>query len=296
MNRKRAVAVAAITLAALVVLPGVCLAAFPTVEEALVEIFGEDVEITTEGRELDCETLLRLEEQHRRVLLTNDEKREWGCPLAEDYEEAMAELAAAEYQPKTSFEFFHASKDGERLGAAVIVDAPGKWGMVDYVVGLDLEGAVTRVEILKHQERRGKGISRRTFLTQFEGKTAEDDIKLMKDITGVSGATVSSRSACAAVTKAVVLYKEFYLTEKPATPPAAETGSTSEPEAGEESVPELAGEGESASEPAVEEESAAEPAAEGESASEPAAPAAEESLEQPEDPAEPASSGEAEGP
>lgn len=226
-------------LLATVALPSACRAAFPTIEEALAETFGEGVEITAEVRELDAATLIRLEDSHARVLLTNEEKEAWGCPLAEDYEEAMEELQAAEYQPKTSFEFYHAVKDGKKLGSAVVVDAPGKWGMVDYIVGLDLEGAVTRVDILSHSERRGKGISRRTFLTQFEGKTADDEIELMKDITGVSGATVSSRSACAAVTKAVVLYREFYLTEAPKTTPAAPETTRAAPKA----TPEVEGDG-----------------------------------------------------
>ncbi len=187
-----------------------------TVEEALTEIYGEGVTIAPETKELTAETLLRLEEQHRHILLTKAEKESWGCPLAEDYEEATAELEAAEYQPTTSFEFFHASKDGEKLGTAVVVDAPGKWGMVDYMVAVELEGAVAQVVLLKHSERRGKGIERKTFLTQFEGMTVDDEIVVKENITAVSGATVSSRSACAAVTKAVVLYEEFYLKEAPA--------------------------------------------------------------------------------
>ena len=203
-----------------------------TVEEALTEIYGEGVTIAPETKELTAETLLRLEEQHRHILLTKAEKESWGCPLAEDYEVATAELEAAESQPTTSFEFFHASKDGEKLGTAVVVDAPGKWGMVDYMVAVELEGAVAQVVLLKHSERRGKGIERKTFLTQFEGMTADDEIVVKENITAVSGATVSSRSACAAVTKAVVLYEEFYLTDTPKegeAPPEAEEAPPPEP-------------------------------------------------------------------
>ena len=56
--------------------------------------------------------------------------------------------------------------------------------------------------------------------------TADDEIVLTKNVTAVSGATVSSRSACAAVTKAVVLYEEFYLTD---APPKADKAPETEP-------------------------------------------------------------------
>jgi Na+-translocating ferredoxin:NAD+ oxidoreductase RnfG subunit len=223
---KRGIVAAAALAFAVVVASGVSHAkTVATVEEALALTFGEGVTITPKEYELSAETLLRLEEEHRHVLLTTAEKEAWGCPLAEDYEETMVALEAAEYQPTTVFLFFHASKDGEDLGTAVVVDAPGKWGMVDYLVGLDSEGAVTHVEILKHGERRGKGIERQTFLTQFEGMTAETEVEIGENVTAVSGATVSSRSACAAVTKAVVLCKEFCLKDAPMeeVEPAEET-------------------------------------------------------------------------
>jgi Na+-translocating ferredoxin:NAD+ oxidoreductase RnfG subunit len=242
MTKRGTAAAIAFTIAA-VALSGFAHAkSVATVEEALALTFGEGVTITPEVYELTAEMLISLEEQHKHTLLTADEKKSWGCPLAEDYEEAMAELKELEYQPTTSFEFFHASKDGENLGSAVIVDAPGKWGMVDYLVGVDLEGAVTRVEILAHDERRGKGIERRAFLTQFEGMTSS--IEVMENITAVSGATISSRSACAAVTKAVVLCEEFCLKDTPEeteapteTAPPPEADAPSQTGAAEESQP-----------------------------------------------------------
>ena len=65
-------------------------------------------------------------------------------------------------------------------------------------------------------------LARRSFLKQFEGKTGDDGVEVGKDIVAVSGATVTSRSACIAVTKATILYRELYLRDGGESPkPAA---------------------------------------------------------------------------
>jgi hypothetical protein len=64
---------------------------------------------------------------------------------------------------------------------------------------------------MSYQEKRGRPIARLSFLRQYRGKTSKSRLKVGKDITGVSGATISSISATFAVKKAIVLYKEFYL-------------------------------------------------------------------------------------
>lgn len=102
-------------------------------------------------------------------------------------------------------------KDGKKTGVAIIDEEPGKWGPVDFIIALDLRGAVTRVEVLSYQEKRGQPIARHSFMSQFEGKTSKDPIQVYKDITGVSGATISSRCTTFAVRKAIVLYEELYL-------------------------------------------------------------------------------------
>jgi Na+-translocating ferredoxin:NAD+ oxidoreductase RnfG subunit len=48
-------------------------------------------------------------------------------------------------------------------------------------------------------------------MRQYRGKTSKSSLKVGKDITGISGATISSRSATFAVKKAIVLYEELYL-------------------------------------------------------------------------------------
>jgi Na+-translocating ferredoxin:NAD+ oxidoreductase RnfG subunit len=48
-------------------------------------------------------------------------------------------------------------------------------------------------------------------MRQYVGKTSRSTLQVGKDITGISGATISSRATTFAVTKAIVLYEELYL-------------------------------------------------------------------------------------
>lgn len=163
-------------------------------EEALKKVFGPDVQIVTESKEL------------AEPALSNTKAKLDGNLV---YYQKGTKSGGVEV--KTNFDFYFATKDGKKTGVAIIDDEPGKWGPVEFIIAMDLQGAVTRVEVLSYQEKRGQPIARHSFMSQFEGKTSKSPLKLDKDINGVSGATISSNCAIFAVKKAIVLYEELYL-------------------------------------------------------------------------------------
>jgi len=165
-----------------------------TREDALKKVFGEGVEITTETKELADPELSKILERLDGSLVYFQKGSK-----------------SKEVEAQTSVEFHFALKDGQKIGVAIFDEEPGKWGPVDFIIGLDLQGAVTRVEVLSYEEKRGQPIARRSYLSQYDGKTGESKLTVGKDITGVSGATISSRCATFAVKKAIVLYEELYL-------------------------------------------------------------------------------------
>jgi len=160
-------------------------------ETAVEEYFGDGAEIIHKALELVDPKLAALEEQLGFALVAEPDEDE-------------------EVERKATFDYYFV-KSGEKVGAATVVSARGKWAPVTYLVVLGFDAAVTRVEVIEHSEKRGKDIEGRTFLEQFDGKTSEDDITLTTDITAVSGATVSSRSATEAVRAAIVVYEELIL-------------------------------------------------------------------------------------
>ena len=109
------------------------------------------------------------------------------------------------------FTFHFAVKDGQKTAAAVILEEPGKWGPIQFMVQLNLDGSIADMRVLRYTENRGRPIARRTFLKQFIGKTLAAPFQLDEDIVAVSGATISSGAAAFTAKKALLLYKMFYL-------------------------------------------------------------------------------------
>jgi len=192
---KRSVLFLAAAICLSFVLSGTCYAMrLLSQEEALKKVFGPDVKIVTENKELTEPALSKA-------------KGRLDGNLVYFQKGSKSENVEA----KTNFDFYFASKDGKKTGVAIIDDEPGKWGPIEFIIALDLQGTVTRVEVLSYQEKRGQPIARHSFLSQFEGKTSKSPIQIDKDINGISGATISSRCATFAVKKAIVLYEEIYL-------------------------------------------------------------------------------------
>jgi hypothetical protein len=165
-----------------------------TKEEALKKLLGDDVEIKTENQELIEPMLSKV-------------KSRLGGELVHFQQGSKSRKVSS----ITSINFYFGEKKGQRTGVVIIDLEPGKWGPVEFAIALTPGGEVTRVEVLSYEEKRGRPIARHSFLSQFEGKSSKNPIRVNTDITGISGATISSDCATFAVRKAIALYEEFYL-------------------------------------------------------------------------------------
>ena len=165
-----------------------------TKKQAFKKVFGKGREIVTETKRLKGESLARI-------------KKRLGGKLVHFQKGSESKRVKG----KTKIDFHFALKDGQKTGVAIIDVEPGKWGPVKFIIAMDLKGAVRKVRVMSYQEKRGRPIARLSFLRQYRGKTSKSRLKVGKDITGVSGATISSISATFAVKKAILLYKELYL-------------------------------------------------------------------------------------
>lgn len=93
--------------------------------------------------------------------------------------------------------------EGAPLGYAVILDERGQHLPITFGVRFDLEGKVTRTEVMAYRENYGAQITARRFQEQFEHKGPTDHLSIGDDITVISGATVSSHSMTRAVRRAI---------------------------------------------------------------------------------------------
>ena len=153
------------------------------------------------GAEIEIETQKMTREMRKKI-----EDRLGGSLV---YHQEGSESAEVEAQREVTFHF--AKKSGERKGVAIIDVQPGKWGPVTFIIAMDIKGTVKAVRVMSYEEIRGRPIARLAFMNQYRGKTVNSTLTVGKDIVGISGATISSRSATFAVKKALVVYDEFYL-------------------------------------------------------------------------------------
>lgn len=165
-----------------------------TEEQALEEVFFTDAEIEPETKKLTKEKLKQIEDRLGGSLIYHQEGSE-----------------SEDVQSTREITFYFGKKNGERKGVAIIDVQPGKWGPVEFITAMDMNGTVKAVRVMSYQEIRGRPIARLAFMNQYRGKNVNSPLTVGKDIVGVSGATISSRSATFAVKKALVLYDELYL-------------------------------------------------------------------------------------
>jgi Na+-translocating ferredoxin:NAD+ oxidoreductase RnfG subunit len=165
-----------------------------TEEQAMQEMFADVDDIVTETKEATPEQIAAMKDL-------------MGGKLALFTKGADAKVIGN----KTEFTFYFGIKGGERVSVSIIEKQPGKWGPIEYIINMNMEGEILNLAVMSFVEKRGKPIAKRMFLKQFIGKTIKDKFKVKRDIRPISGATISSRSACFAVKKCTVLYNEMYL-------------------------------------------------------------------------------------
>jgi len=136
------------------------------------------------------------------------------------------------YQPAHDrYTIFIAQTHGKVDGYAVIDDELGLHQPITFATRLSSRGMVERVEIMVYREPRGDEVRDARFRKQFEGKTAQDPMRLDRDIDAVSGATVSSASLAVGVRRAAVLVEELAVgtSALASTVPASATGLSTTP-------------------------------------------------------------------
>ena len=123
--------------------------------------------------------------------------------------------AAAASAGGTVTEFYEVNDGVVAIGHALKVVASGSQGSIEMMVGLDLEGTVTGVSVVKHSETAGIGTkvtgneptaSGVGVLDQFQGMgIADGTLTVGSNVDAITGATVSTRGVTAGVNAAIAV-------------------------------------------------------------------------------------------
>ncbi len=109
---------------------------------------------------------------------------------------------------------FVAKKQGDVIGYAVVCEEIGKHRAITFIVGTTPDARVRDVAVMAYREPIGDEVRYRGFLDQFKGKSLDDPIMPYRDISNISGATLSVRALSRGVRKGLAVIRAHYLEGK----------------------------------------------------------------------------------
>ncbi|MBN9086350.1 MAG: FMN-binding protein [Reyranella sp.] len=119
---------------------------------------------------------------------------------------AAIERASGQKVRTRGEQVWRAQAGGRLLGFFIVDYVIGKHEVIDYAVALDASGKVGRIEILQYRESYGGEIANRDWLAQFAGKGGGASLAPGRDITIISGATLSSRHVTEGVKRVLAIH------------------------------------------------------------------------------------------
>lgn len=125
------------------------------------------------------------------IIAENEQKQ-----LEAALRELLPEAETFEPNPEEDKVFYVAKKGDQDVGVVAVFSQKGFGGFMNLALGVNTENKVTGFKVLQHSETPGLGarVAEPAFAEQFVGKSTEDDFLVGKDVQGISGATISSRS------------------------------------------------------------------------------------------------------
>lgn len=99
--------------------------------------------------------------------------------------------------------------DKKFMGYGLLDNVYGKSLPITFLVMFDASGKIQCSEIIKYREPYGGAIQSREWNDQFKGKNINSDFIVGKDVSGISGATISVNSVTKGIKKLTLLLNEI---------------------------------------------------------------------------------------
>lgn len=97
--------------------------------------------------------------------------------------------------------------DGNKwIGTAMLDNVLGKSLPITFLVIFDNNGKILTAEIVKYREAYGNAVEEKSWLSQFKGKDMSHQFKIGKDVSSISGATISANSVTTGIKKLSILF------------------------------------------------------------------------------------------
>lgn len=151
-------------------------------------------------------TVLMELEQAQRLLWASAERFQPKVLSLEDHDlVTIAKQSETRVPKQFSPRVWEALAAGRRQGWVVADRVIGKYDLIDYAVGFEIDGVVTGVEILAYRESHGGEIRQAGWRRQFKGRKGPQAMRFADDIKNISGATLSCQHVTEGVQRLSVL-------------------------------------------------------------------------------------------
>jgi len=94
---------------------------------------------------------------------------------------------------------------GNIAGAAMVDEVPGKSERITILVASGPDGRLKDLEVLAYRESYGGEVAQEAWRAQFRGKKPGDPLRVGRQIRNISGATISTNSVSAGVSRCLPL-------------------------------------------------------------------------------------------
>uniref|UniRef100_A0A832DEG9 FMN-binding protein n=1 Tax=Ignavibacterium album TaxID=591197 RepID=A0A832DEG9_9BACT len=101
------------------------------------------------------------------------------------------------------------SIDKKIIGYGLLDNVYGKSLPITFLVMFDSTGNILCSEIIKYREPYGGAVQSKEWNDQFKGKNMDSDFVVGKDVSGISGATISVNSVTKGIKKLTFLLSEI---------------------------------------------------------------------------------------
>lgn len=114
--------------------------------------------------------------------------------------------------------FVGMSNEKEAVGYTIKTSTSGYGGDVEVITGISLDGKITGITVVKHQETPGLGANstKPEFQNQFKDKLVDKELAVVKtevresnEIQALTGATITSRGVTSGVNLAINVYNDY---------------------------------------------------------------------------------------
>lgn len=139
--------------------------------------------------------------EKNKIIVANAARKEV-LPLAKEFKDSLAKKSEGLiFVPGVN-------SDGEIVGYVVVVDQNGYGGVINFSLGIDLDGKIKGLRVMNHLETPGLGAK----ITNIEWENSwigrDKSYKFNKSVDAFAGATISPNSVYVGIQKALKAYSE----------------------------------------------------------------------------------------